>query len=110
VAAPGTDIVAAKGFAETDDEWLAMSGTSMASPRVTGVVGLMLARKPRLTAAQIEAIIRRTAKPLPGASFEWINDAGFGVIDPNACLAEVESSTKERIFADAAHHVPIRSG
>jgi subtilisin family serine protease len=90
VAAPGTDIVAAKGFADTADEWLAMTGTSMASPRVTGVVGLMLARKPRLTAAQIEAIIRRTAKPLPGASYEWTNDAGFGVLDPQACLAEVE--------------------
>jgi hypothetical protein len=90
VAAPGTDVVAAKGFADTDDEWLAMTGTSMASPRVTGVVGLMLARNPRLTAAQIEAIIRRTAKPLPGASYEWTNDAGFGVIDPKACLAEVE--------------------
>jgi subtilisin family serine protease len=90
VAAPGTNIVAAKGFAEEGDEWLAMTGTSMASPLVTGIVGLMLARKPRLTAAQIEAILRRTAKPLPGKSFEWTNDAGYGVLDPEACLAEVE--------------------
>jgi subtilisin family serine protease len=90
VAAPGTDIVAAKGFADKADEWLAMTGTSMASPCVTGVVGLMLARNPRLTAAQIEAVLRRTAKPLPGASYEWTNDAGFGVIDPDACLAEVD--------------------
>jgi subtilisin family serine protease len=88
VAAPGTAIVAAKGFAERADQWLALSGTSMASPFVTGVVGLMLATEPRLTAAQIEAIIRRTARPLPGASFEWTNDAGFGVIDPDACLDE----------------------
>jgi subtilisin family serine protease len=90
VAAPGTDIVAAKGFADKADQWIAMTGTSMASPAVTGVVGLMLARNPRLTAAQIEAILRRTAKPLPGASYEWTNDAGFGVIDPEECLAEVE--------------------
>jgi subtilisin family serine protease len=88
VAAPGTAIVAAKGFADRADQWLSLSGTSMASPFVTGVVGLMLATDPRLTAAQIEAIIRRTAKPLPGASFEWTNDAGFGVIDPEACLEE----------------------
>lgn len=90
VAAPGTNIVAAKGFADEADEWLAMTGTSMASPFVTGIVGLMLARKPRLTAAQIEAILRRTAKPLPGKSFAWTNDAGFGVLDPEACLAEIE--------------------
>ncbi len=90
VAAPGTNVVAAKGFADRSDQWIAMSGTSMASPFVTGVVGLMLARRPRLTAAQIEAILRRTAKPLPGASFEWKNDAGFGVIAPKECLDEVE--------------------
>ena len=90
VAAPGTNIVAAKGFADEADEWLAMTGTSMASPFVTGIVGLMLARKPRLTAAQIEAILRRTAKPLPGKSFAWTNDAGFGVLDPEACLEEIE--------------------
>ena len=54
-----------------------MTGTSMASPFVTGVVGLMLAIEPRLTAAQIEAIIRRTARPLPGTSFTWSNDAGL---------------------------------
>jgi subtilisin family serine protease len=90
VAAPGTGIVAAKGFADSADEWLSLTGTSMASPFVAGVVGLMLAMDPRLTAAQIEAVLRRTAKPLPGASFEWATDAGFGVIDPEACLAEVE--------------------
>jgi hypothetical protein len=90
VAAPGTAIVAAKGFADRRDEWLSLSGTSMASPFVTGVIGLMLAMEPRLTAAQIEGIIRRSAAPLPGASFEWANDAGYGVIDPEACLREVE--------------------
>jgi len=89
VAAPGTDIVAAKGFADKADEWLGLTGTSMASPFVVGVVGLMLAMEPRLTSSQIEAILRRTAKPLPGASFEWTNHAGFGVIDPEACLTEV---------------------
>lgn len=88
IAAPGTAIVAAKGFAADPGAWVALSGTSMASPLVAGVVGLMLAIEPRLTAAQIESIIRRTAKPLPGSSFTWSNAAGFGVIDPEACLAE----------------------
>lgn len=88
VAAPGTDIVAAKGFAGTEDLWVGMTGTSMASPFVAGVAGLMLAVEPRLTAAQIEGIIQRTSRPLPGADFKWSNSAGFGVIDPDACLAE----------------------
>ena len=88
IAAQGTEVVAAKGFAGDPDQWVSMSGTSMASPLVAGVVGLMLAVEPRLTAAQVESIIRRTAKPLPGASFTWSNAAGFGVIDPEACLVE----------------------
>ena len=90
VAAAGTDVVAAKGFSfDPDDLWVGMTGTSMASPMVTGVVGLMLAEHPSLTAAQICGIIQRTARPLPGADFQWRNDAGYGVIDPAECLAEV---------------------
>jgi subtilisin family serine protease len=88
IAAAGTNIVAAKGFAGDPTAWLSQSGTSMASPLVAGVVGLMLAIEPKLTAAQVESIIRRTAKPLPGDSFKWSNSAGFGVLDPEACLAE----------------------
>lgn len=88
VAAPGTDIVAAKAFAGPKDQWISMTGTSMASPFVAGVAGLMLACEPRLTAAQIEGIIHRTSRPLPGKAFEWSNDAGFGVIQPEECLKE----------------------
>lgn len=88
VAAPGTGIVAANGFAGQDHRWLSMSGTSMASPYVAGLVGLMLNAEPTLTAAQVRGIIQRTARPLPAASYEWVNDAGFGRIDPMACVAE----------------------
>lgn len=87
ICSPGTDIPAALGFAAPDD-WVNMTGTSMASPYVTGVAGLMLAVEPRLTAAQIIGIIRRTAIPLAGHDFNWRNDAGFGQIDAEACLAE----------------------
>lgn len=87
-AAPGTNIVAAKGFAGPNDLWVSMTGTSMASPFVAGVAGLMLAVQPKLTAAQIEGIIQRTARPLPGGSFKWINSAGFGRIDPEASIRE----------------------
>jgi subtilisin family serine protease len=90
VAAPGTGVIAAKGFAGSDDQWIEMTGTSMASPYVAGVAGLMLATNPKLTAAQIIGIMQRTSAPLPGGAYAWVNDAGFGVIDPDACLAEAE--------------------
>jgi subtilisin family serine protease len=95
LAAPGTDVVAALGFNFQDDEqWIGMTGTSMASPFVCGVVGLMLAENPRLTASQIRGILQRTARPLPNTDFNWRNDAGYGVIDPEACLAEVRQLSR----------------
>ncbi len=88
VAAPGTDISAAKGFATDGEDWVEMTGTSMASPHVCGVIGLMLAHNPELTAAQIGGIIQRTAKPLPGADFNWRNDAGYGAVDATECVQQ----------------------
>jgi subtilisin family serine protease len=91
IAAPGTDIVAARGFSSADRRWVAMTGTSMASPYVAGVAARMLALEPRLTAAQIAGIMRRTAQPLPGSDYAWQDAAGFGRIQPEKCLAEVRA-------------------
>jgi subtilisin family serine protease len=87
IAAPGTDIVAANGF-NAGDRWIGMSGTSMASPYVAGVVALMLAANPALTGAQIGGIIQRSAQPLPGADFTWRDDAGSGTIDASRCVEQ----------------------
>ncbi|MGY3621363.1 S8 family serine peptidase [Bradyrhizobium sp. USDA 10063] len=88
VAARGTDVLAANGFGREDEPWIAMTGTSMASPFVAGVVGLMLSAERNLTAAQINGILKATAKPLPGGTYEWVNDCGFGVIAPQACVEQ----------------------
>lgn len=93
IAAPGTGIVAARGFSSTGEAWIGMTGTSMASPFVTGVAGLMLTIQPKLTAAQIEGILRSTARPLPGGNYAWVNDAGFGVIDPDRALEQALLAT-----------------
>ena len=62
ILAPGTDILAANGFASLREPWVGMTGTSMASPYAAGVAGLMLAMEPSRTAVQIIGIMRRTAK------------------------------------------------
>lgn len=93
IAAPGTDIVAANGF-DDGSQWTPMTGTSMASPYVCGVIGLMLAANPQLTAAQCQGILKRTARPLPTHGYEWRNDAGFGLIDAAEAVAEA------RVFGD----------
>ena len=38
--------------------------------------------------SQILGILKATAQPLPGGTFEWVDDCGFGVITPEACLKE----------------------
>jgi subtilisin family serine protease len=92
IAAPGTDIMAANGFADRARPWIGMTGTSMASPYVCGVAGLMLATAraagQTLTASQIAGILHRTALPLPGADYQWRDDAGFGRINPGLALRE----------------------
>lgn len=92
IAAPGTEVVAARGFSGSEDLWVAMTGTSMASPYACGVAGLMLAAERRLTSSQINGIMIRTARPLPGGTFAWTNDAGFGRLDPAACLLEATTA------------------
>jgi subtilisin family serine protease len=88
IAAPGTNIVAARGFSLDGQRWVSMTGTSMASPYVTGVIGLMLAVNAKLTASQCIGILQRTARPLPGGSYDWKDDCGFGRIDADAALTE----------------------
>jgi subtilisin family serine protease len=60
----------------------------MASPCVAGVVALMLAANPSLTSAQCAGILLRTARPLPGASYAWGNDVGYGRINPASAVDE----------------------
>jgi hypothetical protein len=86
IAADGTKVVAARGF-DRAFPWIEMTGTSMAAPYVCGVAALMLGLSPWLTSAQIQGIMRSTSAPLPGQTFGWRNDTGFGVIDAEACLA-----------------------
>jgi subtilisin family serine protease len=90
IAAPGTNVMAARGF-DPDQQWMAMTGTSMASPHVAGVVGLMLAANHDLTGAQVSGIIQRTAKPLPGMDFGWQAAAGAGRLDEDRCVQEARA-------------------
>ncbi|MGW5192789.1 S8 family serine peptidase [Kribbella sp. NPDC004138] len=85
IAADGTAVVAARGF-DSESLWIEMTGTSMASPYVCGVAALMLGIQKSLTSAQIQGIMRSTSTPLPGQTFGWRNDTGFGLIDAAACL------------------------
>jgi serine protease len=61
-----------------------MQGTSMASPHVAGVAGLLFAVDPTLTADEARTILQETAQDLglPGRD----NDFGHGLVDAYAAL------------------------
>jgi subtilisin family serine protease len=79
VAAPGVNIFSSyKGSAAG---YTSMSGTSMATPFVSGVVALVRAVNPKLTPAQVTNIIDRAATDLGTAGFD--NYYGYGLVDAN---------------------------
>ncbi|WP_048148957.1 S8 family peptidase [Palaeococcus ferrophilus] len=83
IAAPGVKILSAK--AGTKNEFIAMSGTSMATPHVSGVVALILQKHGDLTPETIKLILEKTAYPLDGidALPTW---SGAGVVDAYAAV------------------------
>jgi subtilisin family serine protease len=68
------------------------SGTSYATPAVSGVMALMIEANPELEPLQIKEILRVTAEPRGGATYPeidpiWNQDFGWGMVD---ALAAVE--------------------
>ncbi len=66
--------------------WSTMSGTSMSSPAVTGVVALMLQANPNLTFEQIHEILTTTARNDNNTGMLHANDSasirwGYGKVD-----------------------------
>ncbi|QDF02580.1 S8 family peptidase [Myxococcus xanthus] len=62
-------------------------GTSMAAPHVAGVVALMAALRPDLTAALAESILKETATPLTNA--QCPEGCGAGLVNARAALARI---------------------
>ena len=67
-----------------DDAYLAMPGTSMATPIVSGVVAKMLHANPDLTPGQVAEILKKSADKLPGDVPR--EDQGHGMIDPEEAI------------------------
>ncbi|AZB44596.1 peptidase S8/S53 subtilisin kexin sedolisin [Bacillus sp. FJAT-42376] len=84
VVAPGEEIYSSVYDAEKGSSFAKMSGTSMASPAVAGVVSLMLSKNPKLTPYQINYILNKTAKDLGSKGYDI--SYGNGLVDPVAAL------------------------
>ena len=84
VAAPAVNIYSSYHDLANTSGYAYMSGTSMASPFVSGLVGLILSRRPNLTVDEVTALLEKTAKDLgdPGRDPLY----GFGRVDAHQAL------------------------
>ena len=90
IAAPGVYICAARwgtAFASAptcfDEHHVRISGTSMATPHMAGVVALIKQAYPTYTPLQIKALLKGTARNLAGETY---NDQGVGEVNVKAAI------------------------
>lgn len=84
VTAPG-DLIASTYF---NQQYASLSGTSMASPHVAGLAGLLLSVNPKLTNKEVKEIIENTAYDLGMLGKDF--DFGSGLIDVKRALEEAQ--------------------
>jgi serine protease len=88
VSAPGVSTLSTYNAGTTTpgaETYAQLSGTSMSSPHVAGVAALIMAAAAK-TPAEVESILKSTARPLPGACS---GGCGAGIVD---ALAAVNSA------------------
>jgi serine protease AprX len=101
LTAPGVDIVAARAStgvitvlgAPSDAalgadavSYTTMSGTSMATPHVAGVVALMLEAAPSLSPDSVKSALQSTTRPMPGYA---LHEVGSGYVNALAAVTAV---------------------
>ncbi|ROT31669.1 peptidase S8 [Micromonospora sp. HM5-17] len=95
ITAPGVDIRAARSgdaYPGDPDPYLAMSGTSMATPHVTGAAAILAQRHPRWRAAALKATLMASAVPNPE----------LGVFAQGAGRVDVARAIQQSVAADPA--------
>ncbi len=87
IAAPGSGILSTLNSGTTSpgsETYASYSGTSMATPHVAGVVALMQSvANPALTPAQVESIIKSSARAFPSTPSQSI---GTGILQARAAV------------------------
>ncbi|WP_117309606.1 S8 family peptidase [Stenotrophomonas sp. G4] len=109
ISAPGQSILSTLNSGTTTPgsaSYASYNGTSMAAPHVAGVVALMQSVAPSpLSPAQVESIIKSTARPLPGTCS---GGCGAGIIDADAAVtAAINGTTPNPGGTVLQNNVPV---
>jgi uncharacterized repeat protein (TIGR01451 family) len=86
VAAPGVDIYSTWPWR---DGYFTKSGTSMASPHVSGLAALIWTARPDLSAAMVRRVITSTVNDIGPVG--WDESVGWGRVNANAAVALVRN-------------------
>jgi subtilisin family serine protease len=89
IAAPGTDIVAARAEGTlwdhyVDDLHAKLTGTSMAAPHVAGAAAILAQRNPSWSAAELKAHLMGTVKPVADSPV----NIGTGLLDVGRAVSQ----------------------
>ncbi len=85
VSAPGKDIISA---GKTGDSYVKMSGTSMATPAVSGVIALLLQKFPNLNAEQVRVVLAKSSLDIDAPGYDV--NTGHGRVDAVKALATAQ--------------------
>lgn len=116
VAAPGAGVISADGSLISDGrQYQSLSGTSMSTPVVAGIMALILEANPDLTPTEVVEILKHTAEhrndwgktpadfnPFPDADPNYHPSGGWGYADAYAAVKEAL-----RLAGDPASQVQV---
>jgi subtilisin family serine protease len=94
IVAPGVDITAARSRFSTlgkrGDKYVSLTGTSMATPHVSGAAAILAQQHPDWTGSQLKAALMGSAKPLDGLG---TYDQGAGRVDVARAIGQPAYAT-----------------
>jgi subtilisin family serine protease len=96
VAAPGVDVM----VPAPEQNYQLTTGTSVAAAHVSGVAALLIERHPSVDAATVLEVLTSTARNLNSKGRD--DQFGWGLIDPAAAIAELDSRMADGNVATAS--------
>lgn len=103
VSAPGVSIYNTYyNHTSSSHTYVSLSGTSMAAPHVVGLIGLIKAYEPSLSATEIETAITGSTDNIDGKNPGYGGELGTGRINAYSALSSI---TRRAYFAYSTHAI-----